>query len=489
MAATALIDYRSIGWGLGGFMAALGGAMLVPLAYAAIRHQPDTGAFLWGAGITLATAMFLLAIGYRRPRRELRPREAILLVVLAWVGTCVFGGLPLWFTPAYASFTDAVFESTSGFTTTGATVIADVEILSRPVHLWRCFSHWLGGMGIILLGLAVLPLLGQGGNVLYRAEFSGSSSERLRPRVLETARSLWRIYVLLTLLELLSLVAAGMDGFEALCHAFSTLGTGGFSTRSASIAGFDSPLIEYIVILFMLLGGISFVQHYRLFVDREPGAVLGDYEVRGYVAITVVATLVIGASLFAAGGGQPEPVMRAAMFQVVSILTTTGFATADYETWQPLAQLVLVVLMFIGGCTGSTAGGLKVARVRLLVQLVRREFRRVTEPLGVFRIRAGSTVVPDHAICGLLNLVVLALLLTLAAGFVLTATGVDLVTALSAVVACQFNVGPGLGSVGPTGNYGGLVDVAKWTLTLCMIAGRLEFYTFLVVMTSVFWRR
>jgi trk system potassium uptake protein TrkH len=368
-------------------------------------------------------------------------------------------------------------------------VIADVDGLSQPVHLWRCFSHWLGGMGIILLGLAVLPLLGQGGNVLYRAEFSGSSSERLRPRILETARSLWRIYMLLTVLEVICLLAAGMGAFDALCHAFSTLGTGGFSTRTASIAAFESPLIEYIVILFMLLGGISFAQHYRLLVEREPRAVVNDYEVRGYIVVATAATLAICTSLYAGGGFDFEPSLRASMFQTISILTTTGFATADYTLWSPLAQLILVVLMFIGGCTGSTAGGLKVARVMLLLKLIRREFRRVTEPLGVFRVRAGDVVVPDHAMCGLLNLVFLALLVMLTASIVLTATGIDLVTAVSAVVACQFNVGPGLGSVGPAGNYGDLPALAKWTLVVCMIAGRLEFYSFLVVMTTMFWRR
>jgi trk system potassium uptake protein TrkH len=287
----------------------------------------------------------------------------------------------------------------------------------------------------------------------------------------------------------LCLLAAGMDVFEALCHAFSTLSTGGFSTRATSIAGFGSPLIEYIIIVFMLLGGISFAQHYRLLVERQPRAVLHDYEVRGYITIAASATLVICASLYAASDIEFGPSLRASLFQTISILTTTGFTTADYALWSPLAQLILVVLMFIGGCTGSTSGGLKVARVMLLLQLIRREFRRITEPLGVFRVRAGDVVVPDHAICGLLNLVFLALLVMLTASLMLAATGIDLVTAVSAVVACQFNVGPGLGSVGPSGNYEALPMIAKWTLTVCMIAGRLEFYSFLVVMTTIFWRR
>jgi trk system potassium uptake protein TrkH len=485
----ALINYRTICWILGTFMAALSVLMLTPLVVASGQDAIVIGAFIKGTGITLVTAVLLLIAGSGRPRQEMRPREAMLLVVLVWVMTCLFGALPLWFTPEYASFTNALFESTSGFTTTGASVIGDVEALSRPVHLWRSLSHWLGGMGIVLLGLAVLPLLGHGGNALYRAEFSGSSSERLRPRILETARSLWRIYLFLTILQFLLLIFAGMGAFEALCHAFSTLGTGGFSTRNASIAGFQSETVEYIVILFMLLGGISFAQHFRLLVERRPRSVTRDYEVRTYLAITLAATLAITANLLASAEFNFEPAFRAALFQTVSILTTTGFSTVDYSLWQPFAQLVLLVLMFTGGCTGSTASGLKVARIVILMKLVWREFRRFTEPLGVFRIRLEGTVIPDHAIHGLLTLVFLSLLLMLVASLMLTAMGMDLLTAMSSVIASQFNVGPGLGGVGPASNYGDLPMGAKWVLMFCMIAGRLEFYTFLVVLTPLFWRK
>jgi trk system potassium uptake protein TrkH len=483
------IDFRNLSWGLGGFLASLAALMLLPLALAAVEGSADVNAFSHGALVTALSALALLWLGRHRPQRDLKLREALLLVALVWLLVCGFGALPLWLTPAYADFTDALFESASGFTTTGATVIGDVDGLSRPVHLWRALSHWVGGMGIILLGLAVLPQLAQGGNALYRAEFSGSSSEKLRPRVLQTARSLWRIYVLLTLAEFLLLVFAGMGPFEALCHAFSTLGTGGFSTRTASMAGFANPAAEYVVILFMLLAGISFAWHFRLWVERRPRAALGDYEVRTYALIVLVATLVVALDLRLDAQGDWEPGLRAALFQTVSILTTTGFATEDYGQWSSLSQLILLILMFVGGCTGSTAGGLKVARVVLLLQLVKREFRRVTEPLGVFRLHAGGSAIPDHAMCGLLNLVFLSLLSLVAGSLVLAVTGLDLVTAVSAVIACQFNVGPGFGDVGPAAHYGDLLAPAKWTLTFLMIAGRLEFYSFLVILTGVFWRR
>lgn len=486
--AALIVDPRPIAWILGGFLGALAATMALPATYALVTGQPGLVALAAAALWTAAAGALLMLAGHRRQRRDLRPREALLLVVAIWLGVCLFGALPFLYSQHYAGFTDAVFESTSGFTTTGATVLVDVDGLPRPLHLWRSLTHWLGGMGIVMLGIAVLPLLGHGGTGLYRAEFSGASAERLRPRLVETARALWKIYVILTAAQVLALAAAGMDLFEAVCHAFSTLGTGGFSTRTESIAAFDSPLIEYVVIVFMLLGGISFVQHYRLWVTREPLVVTRDYELRAYLMIAISATSLIAIVLaFAAGLGW-EGALRTALFQVISILTTTGFATADYTAWLPLAQLVLLVLMFVGGCTGSTAGGLKVARVVLMLEVIRRQFRRITEPQGVFRVRAGAAVVPEQTVSGLLNLVFLAWLVLLVASLFVTATGVDVLTAISAVVACQFNVGPGLGGVGPMESYAGLHPLAKWVLSLCMIAGRLEFYTLLVLLSGAFWR-
>jgi len=362
-------------------------------------------------------------------------------------------------------------------------------MLSRPIQLWRCFSHWLGGMGIVLLGLAILPLVGQGGMYLYRAEFSGAKSQRLTPRVLETTKALWKIYILLTLLAILALWLAGMDGFEAVCQSFSTLGTGGFSTRTASIAGFDSALIEYIIIVFMLLSGMSFILHYRLWIERQPRSLWSDYELRGYLLLLLGATAIIASVLLWKNHMGGEQAFRAALFQVTSIITTTGFVTDDYAAWYPLCQLTLFMLMFVGGCTGSTAGGIKVARVLFLSRVVDREFRRMAEPQGVFTIHLGGETTPEPAVNGLLNLVYLSWLVIIFAWLLLTALGVDLLTSLSAVVACVFNVGPGLGGVGPLNTYEQLPDMAKWILSLCMIAGRLEFYTLLVILTRPFWQR
>lgn len=472
---------------LGLFLLLLAAAMLAPLAVALASGEAP-GPLVWG-GLATAAAGAPLYVLYSRPQGEVTLREAILLVLLIWVLASAFGALPLYFSPYFGSFTDAFFEAASGFTTTGATVLADVEPLPSGLQFWRIFMHWLGGMGIVLLMIAVLPLLGAGGMHLYRAEFSGAKSDKLKPRIAETALSLWRIYFALTLAQYVALRWAGLDAFEAACHAFSTLGTGGFSTRTASVGGFSDPVVEYIIVAFMFLAGINFARHYQLWVERRTEAFFGDVEVRAYCAVIGGATLIVFASLVGQSGYQVEPALRAALFQVTSIATTTGFATADYEAWGPLPQLVLLVLMFAGGCTGSSAGGLKIARLVLLLKVVGREFRSIVERRAVFAVRLGGQVVPDSAIRSLLNLVYLAFLVNFASCLVLAAVGVDVLTAISAVAACMFNIGPGLGSVGPAENYGHLPALAKWVLSACMIAGRLEFYTALVALSPAFWRR
>jgi trk system potassium uptake protein TrkH len=483
-----VIRYRVIGYVLGQFLTVLGLMMLVPGAYGVVAGQGGTGEMLVGA-LAAAVPGALLWRFNPRPSRDLTQREALLLVCAIWVGSAAFGGLPFYLSPHFASFTDAFFEAASGFTTTGATVLPRVEVLPPPVQFWRHFTHWLGGMGIVLLGIAILPLVGHGGAQLYRAEFSGARSEKLKPRLAETAAALWRIYAALTLLEIVALQLAGMSLFEAACHTFSTLGTGGFSTRTASVAAFDSLPIEIIIVVFMLLSGMSFIQHYRAWVEGRPRSVLADGELVGYLAIAAAATLVIGLVLTRTADLVWPAALRQASFQVVSIMTTTGFVTADFEVWHPLPQVILLVLMFVGGCTGSTAGGFKVARVLPLGKVVHREFKRMVERRGVFAVRLGGQPVREEAIQGLLSLVHLALLVNFAAVVALAALGVDLVTAISGVAATMFNVGPGLGAVGPSEHYGHLPALAKWVLSGCMIAGRLEFYTLLVVVTPAFWRR
>lgn len=473
---------------IGVFVLLLAAALLVPLFYALHADWSSLKPLALSFGICLvAGAVSFRAV--RQVERDLSVREGLLVVALVWVVICGLGSLPFYLSGQFGGFTNAFFEATSGFTTTGATVLPRVEVLPPALQLWRCFTHWLGGMGIVLLGVAVLPLLSAGGMYLYRAEFSGARSEKLKPRITETALALWRVYAALTLTEFTLLWLAGLSSYEALCHTFSTLGTGGFSTRTASIAGFESPLVEWIIIVFMLLAGANFTRQYYLWIDRQPRRFFADIEVRFYFLIVLVGTAVITVVLLSNESLAFKDAVRVAAFQVTSITTTTGFVTADFEQWAPVAQLALFFLMFCGGCTGSTAGGLKVSRMLLLLKVVRREFRRLVERRGIFSVRMGDQVIPEQTIQNLLNLVYLALMVHVVATLILAALGQDIMTSISAVTACMFNVGPGLGTVGPAENYAHLPGLAKWVLSWCMIAGRLEFYTFLVVLFPDFWRK
>lgn len=483
-----MIQLQAIRYVLGQFLVVFAATMLAPLAYGYFHGDDRLGDVFYPMVITLSAGA-VLVLATPKPERELSQREGLLLAVSIWGAVSLFGALPFVFSPDFPTLTDAVFESVSGFTTTGSTVLGDVEVLTISVQFWRCFTHWLGGMGIVLLGVAVLPLVGHGGMFLYRAEFSGATSEKLKPRITETAMALWRIYFAMTATLYVILRLAGMDSFDALCHTFSTLGTGGFSTRTASVAGFQSPLIEYILIVFMVLAGISFIQQYRLWMERRPAAFFGDIEIRFYVLLVLVSALVITGVLVLQQGYEFEPGFRAALFQVASIITTTGFATDDFESWLPLPQLLLLALMFVGGCTGSTSGGLKVSRILLLARVVDREFKRMVERRGVFAVRLGGQVIPEPAVQSLLNLIYLAFVVNFVSCLALAAMGVDVLTSIAAVAASMFNIGPGLGEVGPLDNYGHLPTMAKWVLCGDMIAGRLEFYTVIVILTPAFWRK
>ncbi len=462
--------------------------LIFPLAFA--LSSGDGGTIPLLASLLTGIILGGTAILALRPdRHEITRKEGVLFVVLAWLAAVVIGALPYWYSPYFGSFTDAFFESMSGYTTTGATILPDVEGLPQSLLFWRALTQWLGGMGIIVLGIAILPLLGAGGTALYRAEFSGARSEKLKPRIAETAIALWKIYVTFTLLEYIALRFAGMSAFDSICHSFATMATGGFSTRAASIEAFSSPLIEYIIIIFMLIAGLNFTLHYRFLVKREAKVFFRDSESTAYFIIALVATAGITIALLFGMDYFWADSFRLAAFQVVSIMTTTGFSSADFELWAPFAQFVLLALMFVGGCTGSTAGGMKVSRIMLLRQVVTREFRRITERRGVFSVWKDGRAIPESTISSLLNLVYLAFIINFAGCLVLTAPGVDILTSVTAVSASMFNIGPGFGDVGATDHYGHLPGIAKWALSFCMLAGRLEFYTALVIFSRSFWRK
>jgi trk system potassium uptake protein TrkH len=459
--------------------------LLIALCY---REYAVWRSFLIPILFLAPAAVLLLLLTRDGGDRELSPRDGFLLVSLSWIVAALLGAMPFILSGAIPRLADAFFESMSGFTTTGASILADVERLPRSILFWRALTHWLGGMGIIVLTVAVFPLLGIGGLQLIRAEAPGPSVDRLTPKIAATAKILWLIYVGLTAAETLLLMFGGMSLFDALTHTFATLATGGFSTRNASVGAFSSAYIDVVVTVFMVLAGANFALHYKLLAGqaREVGR---NTELKAYLGIFLAATLVI--ALFLQGPvfrsfGQS---LRYAGFQAASIMTTTGFVTADYTTWPFPAQAVLFIIAFIGGCSGSTAGAIKVVRILILLKLGLIEMKRLIYPRGVFTIRVNRQVVRPGELSSTGGFFFFYLLILLFTTLIVASGGYDLLTSLSSVLVTLGNIGPGFGKVGPIFNYGFLPDYIKWALSLAMMIGRLEVFTVLVLLTPAFWRR
>lgn len=483
-----MIRYGALGFISGQFLLVFALSMLLPIGVGVAFE--DTGLPVLAATAVGVTVAGLLLIRFcSRPLTDLNLREGILLVVLLWVGVMGIGSIPFAFDPAFETYADALFESTSGFTTTGATVLPDVEVLPPSIQMWRHFSHWLGGVGIILLAIAILPLLGIGSMALYKAQSGNIKSERIKPRIIETARTLWRLYVAATLVCYIALRLAGMNWFDAICHTFSTLATGGFSTMTASVGAFQSPLVEYVIVVFMVAASLNFTVHYRAAHERSPFTYLRDIEFQVYMASLAVVTFLITVNLMHERAYGFELAFRRALFQVVSLGSTTGFATENYDLWAPFPQMLLLFVGCLGGNTGSTAGGIKSFRVYLILSSLKREFRKIVERRGVFAIRIRGEVVQDIQVQSALNLFALVMLTLVIAAALLAASGLDFYTSISASTACMFSVGPGFGSVGPAENYGHVPDLGKVVLSFCMLAGRLEFFTLLLIFNPAFWRK
>lgn len=423
-----------------------------------------------------------------RGSSELRNRDGFLIVTLGWLCVGLVGAMPFWLSDEIPSFTDSFFESVSGFTTTGASILSDVEVLGRGTALWRCLIQWLGGMGIVVLSVAILPILGVGGMQLFQAEAPGPSPDRLTPRIKETARLLWGVYCIISCAEFVALLLCGLDWFDALCHTFATMATGGFSPKAASIGAYQSPAVEYVVIFFMFAAGANFSLHYSALRGRVR-SYFHDSEFKVYVTVVLVATAVIIYTNVRATTMGTEENIRASLFQVVSIVTTTGFGTADFEQWAPAAVFVLLLLMFIGGCAGSTGGGMKNVRLLLVTRHGINELRKMIHPRAVYPIRFNRRAVPPDILTNILGFVLLLFIATIMATFAMTLLGVDLLTAIGSVAATINNIGPGIGEVGPTDHFGHLPALGKWVLVFCMLLGRLELFTVLVLLTPDFWRR
>jgi trk system potassium uptake protein TrkH len=471
---------------LGFLLMFLAGAMLLPIPFSLYYGDADTIALLMSAGITFASGF--LAHRFSNLRHELRAKEGFAVVTLGWLVFSLFGSLPFLISGTIPSLTDAFFETMSGFTTTGATILTDIEAVPHGILFWRSLTHWIGGMGIIVMSLAILPFLGVGGMQLFKAEVPGPTADKLTPRVTETAKILWGVYLLISIAEAILLMLGGMDLFEALNHTFATMATGGYSTRNASIAAFDSAYIDYVIIFFMILAGANFSLHYR-FLRGDFNIHWLNKEFRYFLGIIVVATCIIGVDTFVNQYHNLTDTIRFTLFQVVSIVTTTGFGTADYEQWSYSSQFILLILMFIGGSAGSTGGGMKVVRVYLLMKVLLSEITRLIHPHAVIPVRANNRVVPREVTMNVLGFFVLSIVVFTAGTTVMAALGLNIETALGATAATLWNIGPGLGDVGPTDNYAHIPALGKWFLSWLMLMGRLEIYTVVVMLTPVYWRR
>lgn len=478
------MNVRIVARFLGFLLISLGLFMAVPALFSWHHHGSDLAAILVSAALTLVLG-FLLAL-LVRPRGELQLRDSFLVVALGWLLASAFGALPFFLSGTIPSFSDAFFESASGFTTTGASILVRVEDLPHGLLFWRSLTHWLGGMGIIVLSVAILPLTGVGGTQLYKAEIPGPTLDKIAPRIRQTASTLWKVYVLLTLLQTLLLLAARMNLHEALCHSFATMATGGFSTRTASIAGFNSLFVEAVVLVFMFLAGMNFTLHYH-FLRGRTSAFWKSEEFRFYLGIVAVFTVLLTADNLLAGTLRAGGALRHSLFQVVSITTTTGFATADFGLWPATARFVLLFLMFVGGCAGSTGGSIKVVRVLIIFKQGLAELRKLLHPRAVIPVRIDGRSVPQDVVVNILGFLFLYIGLLFLSTLALTLMGLDILTAFSSVAASIGNIGPGLGAVGPAANYQHIPLAGKWLLSFCMLAGRLEIYTVLVIFTRDFW--
>lgn len=466
--------------------ASMGLACLVSLAY---RDGAATGL---GASAAITIVIGWVTRRFTTFRDDIGPREGFGVVTFAWTGAALFGALPYLLTGSIDSIAGAVFESMSGFTTTGATVVMDIEALPNGVLFWRSLTHWLGGMGIIVLVIAILPFLGVGGMQLFRAEVPGPTTERLRPRITQTAKLLWGVYLGLTATQTLLYMLGGMGAFDAVNHAFATLATGGFSTKNASLAAFDSRYIQYITILFMYLAGVNFALHLRAVTGRR--LYLADAEWRFYTGLIVGAAALLTAVNTIAGSYSLDVVgleraARDSLFQVVSIVTTTGFVSTDYEAWVSGGVAIIVALMFTGGMAGSTGGGIKSVRLLLLFEHMANVLRRHLHPRGVYVVRLGRAVVRDDVMANIVGFVGFYAFLVLAGMLVMAMLGMDLATAFGASAATVGNIGPGLGGVGAVENYGWISSPALAVLTFLMLVGRLEIFTVLLLFHPDLWKR
>ena len=462
--------------------------MLAPLLTSFYYKGEDLPALGISFLVTFFSGLLVYFITKSKEKVELKHRDGFAVVTISWAVMALFGSLPYILSGLNLSFTNAYFEAIAGFTTTGSSVLTNLEEIPHGILLWRSLTQWMGGMGIIVFSLAILPMLGAGGMQLFKAEVPEIGVEKLKPRIIDMAKSLWYIYAGLTAVLTLFLCIAGMGLFDAVCHALTTMATGGFSTKTASVAYFNSGYIDLIITVFMFLAGINFSLHfYALRGNFSKFAKSSEFKF--YCSIVLGSIVIATITLMRSGYTSVPEALRYASFQVVSIITTTGFATADYEIWPVLLQMLLLCLMFFGGMVGSTGGGMKQARILLMFKQAYRELYHLIHPRAMTALKLDEKNVPKETLGGIWGFLFLFILISVVATLLMTALGLDIITSATTVISAMSNVGPALGDAGPADNYFMIPVAGKWILILCMLIGRLEIYTVILLFLPIFWRK
>lgn len=471
---------------LGMLLIVEGIALLISLIVALIYKENDVQAFIISAGINFICGTILIASG-RGANKNFGKKEGFIIVTMVWVVFSLFGSLPFLLSKSIPTFTDAFFETISGFSTTGSSILNNIESLPHGILFWRSITQWLGGMGIIVLSLAILPVFGIGGMQLFAAEVPGPTPDKVSPRIRQTAKTLWKIYLLFTVTETILLCIGGMTFFDAICHSFTTMATGGFSTKQASIAHWSSPFIQYVIIVFMFLAGTNFTLSY-LAIRGKILTLFKDEEFRCYFFIIFFFTAIIATGLYITSQSGSETVFREALFQVVSIVTTTGYATADYLTWSPFLTMLIFALFFFGGSAGSTGGGIKIMRIVVLAKNGYFELKRLVHPRAVIPVRFNNKSVDSKIITNVLAFFMLYMVIFFISSIIFSLIEPDMQSSMGAVATSLGNIGPGLGSVGPADTFAHIKPVGKWFLSFLMLLGRLELFTVLVLFVPSFWK-
>ncbi len=462
--------------------------MLLSIPVSLAFNEGDLSGILMASAITLGTGGLMFFLTRNIKNKELKKRDGYLIVTLGWVLMSLFGCLPYLLSGTITDFTDAFFETVSGYSTTGASILTDIEGVHKGILFWRSLTQWIGGMGIIVLAVAILPILGIGGMQLFVAEAPGISPDKLQPRIKETAKRLWLIYLGLTGLETLLLWGGGMTFYDAINHSLTTMATGGFSTKNASIAYYTSPFIQYVIVAFMFLAGTNFTMTYFIFKGNFK-KVFSNEEFKYYSLFCLVISLLVGITIYFVSEASIEKSFRDGLFQVVSVVTTTGYVSADYTSWIPFLTVLFFILMFFGASAGSTAGGVKIVRHVILVKNSILELKRQIHPSAVIPVRFNNKAVTRDITFNILAFIMIYISVFGIGSVVIAATGVDFMTAIGSVATSLGNIGPGLGSVGPVDNFAHLPATAKWVLSFLMLVGRLELFTVLMLFTPYFWRK